>query len=41
VIYFVRTRQGVIWMLTIYAKNVAENISPQTLRKIREEIEDE
>ena len=41
VIYFVRTRQGVIWMLTIYAKNVAENISPQTLRKIREEIENE
>jgi len=41
VIYFVRTRQGVIWMLTIYAKNVAENIPPQTLRKIREEIENE
>ena len=41
VIYFVRTRQGVIWMLTIYAKNVAGNIPPQTLRKIREEIENE
>jgi hypothetical protein len=35
------TRQGVIWMLTIYAKNVVENISPQALRKIREEIENE
>ena len=39
-IYFVRSRPGVIWMLTIYAKNVAENIPTQLLRKIREEIED-
>ena len=40
VIYFVRSRPGVIWMLTIYAKNVAENIPTQLLRRIREEIED-
>lgn len=40
VIYYVRTRQGVIWMLTLYAKNVAENIPAHVLRKIRQEIED-
>ena len=40
-IYFVRTLQGVIWMLTIYPKNVVENIPAHTLRKIREEIENE
>ena len=31
---------GVIWMLTIYAKNVAEIIPVQLLRRIRKEIED-
>lgn len=41
VIYFARSLQGVIWMLTIYPKNVMENIPAQTLRKIREEIENE
>ncbi len=40
VIYFVRNSQGVIWMLTIYAKNVSENIPTKVLRQIREEIED-
>lgn len=40
-IYFVRHEPGVIWMLTIYAKNVAENIPGHLLRRIREEIEDE
>lgn len=40
VIYFVRNQVGVIWMLTIYAKNVAENIPVQLLRQIRREIED-
>jgi|SRR5579871_5031728 len=39
VIYYARTRQGEIWMLTIYAKNVAENIAPHVLRQIREEID--
>ena len=39
VVYFVRNEPGVIWMLTIYAKNVTENI-PVQLRRIREEIED-
>lgn len=41
VIYFVRSRQGVIWMLTIYAKNVKENIPTHLLRRIRKEIQDE
>jgi len=40
VIYYVRSRHGVIWLLTLYPKNVAENISAHTLRKIRKEIED-
>jgi len=40
VIYFVRTEQGVIWLLTIYAKNVAEMIPTHMLRRIRKEIED-
>jgi len=41
VIYFVRHEPGVIWMLTIYAKNVAENIPVHLLRRICKEIEDE
>lgn len=40
VVYYVRRTQSVIWMLTIYPKNVAENIPAHVLRKIREEIED-
>ena len=40
VIYFVRSEVGVIWMLTIYSKNVAETISGHLLRRIRQEIED-
>ena len=40
VVYFVRKDPGVIWMLTIYAKNVAESVPVQLLRRIRKEIED-
>ena len=40
VIYFLRTRQGQIWMLTLYAKNVAENISAGVLKQIKDEIDD-
>ena len=40
VIYFARVAQGVIWMLTMYPKNVAENIPAHVLRQIRKEIED-
>jgi hypothetical protein len=40
VIYFARIAQGVIWMLTMYPKNVAENIPAHVLRQIRKEVED-
>jgi hypothetical protein len=39
VIYYARTREGVIWMLTIYAKNEEENIPAHVLRKIKEELD--
>ena len=41
VIYFVKSSSRVFWMLTIYPKNVTENISAQVLRQIRKEIENE
>ena len=40
VIYFARLAQGHIWMLTIYPKNVAENIPAHILRQIRKEVDD-
>lgn len=39
IIYYPKTREGVIWMLTIYAKNETENIPADVLRKIKEEID--
>jgi hypothetical protein len=39
VIYFLRSREGVIWLLTLYSKSVAGNISIRVLRQIRQEIE--
>lgn len=39
VIYYWKTRQGEIWLLTLYAKNEAENIPLQVLRTLRKEIE--
>ena len=41
VIYFLRLRDEEIWMLTLYAKNVADNIPAKMLRKIKEEIDAE
>ena len=41
VIYYLRSRQGQIWLLTLYPKNVSDSIPAHVLRKIREEIEDE
>lgn len=38
-IYYLQTREGQIWMLTLYAKNVAENIPAHVLRRIKEEID--
>jgi len=40
IIYYARITQGVIWMLTMYPKNVAENIPAHVLRQIRKEVED-
>ena len=40
-IYFGRLARGVIYMLTMYPKNVAENIPADVLRQIRKEIEDD
>jgi mRNA-degrading endonuclease RelE of RelBE toxin-antitoxin system len=39
VIYYAKVAQGVIWMLTMYPKNVAENIPAHVLRKILKEAE--
>lgn len=41
VIYFMRRANGVIWMVTMYPKNVADSIPGHVLRQIRKEIEDE
>jgi hypothetical protein len=40
VIYFARIEQGVIWMLTMYPKNVKDDIPAHVLRQIRKEVED-
>jgi hypothetical protein len=39
VIYFLRMRQGQIWMLTMYPKNVAETIPAHVLKQIKDEID--
>ena len=39
VIHYLRRANGVIWMLTMSPKNVAENISAHVLRQIREEVD--
>jgi hypothetical protein len=39
VIYYARSRQGEIWMLTLYAKNVSDNIPAHILKEIKEEID--
>jgi hypothetical protein len=41
VIYFLRRHKEEIWMLTLYAKNVADNIPANVLKKIKEEIDAE
>ena len=40
VIYYAKITAGLIWMLTLYPKNVADSIPAHVLRKIREEVED-
>ena len=39
IIYYLRSTQGEIWLLTLYAKNVAGSISGRILRRIKEEID--
>jgi mRNA-degrading endonuclease RelE of RelBE toxin-antitoxin system len=39
VIYYLRSRQGELWMLTVYAKSEAESIPGHVLKKIKEEID--
>lgn len=41
IIYFWRVRDEEIWMLTLYAKNVADNIPAKVLKRIKEEIDAE
>ena len=40
IIYYVRQAHGVVWLLTMYPKNVADNIPAHVLRQIRKEVED-
>jgi hypothetical protein len=39
VIYYAKARDGIIWMLTIYAKNEEQNIPAHVLRRIKGEID--
>ena len=39
VIYYAKTHEEVIWLLTIYAKNEEQSIPAHVLRKIKEEID--
>ena len=40
IIYYLRSTRGEIWMLTIYQKNVRENIPAHTLKQMKESIDD-
>lgn len=39
IIYFVTAERSILWMLTIYPKNVTDNIPAPILRQIRRELE--
>jgi len=41
VIHYVKRSHGVIWLLTIYPKNVVDDIPAHVLRQIRKEIDDD
>ena len=41
VIYYAKVEEGVIWMLTLYPKNVKEDIPAHVLRAIRKEVEND
>lgn len=40
VIYYLRSTRGELWMLTIYGKNVHEDIPAHLLRQMKESIDD-
>ena len=40
IIYYLRLSRGQIWMLTLYSKNVRENIPANVLKAMKEAIED-
>jgi hypothetical protein len=40
IIYYYKNLEGQVWFLTVYAKNEAENISLEILKKIRERLEE-
>ncbi len=39
VIYYRRSRLGQVWLLTVYAKNERDSISPFVLKKIKEQLD--
>jgi mRNA-degrading endonuclease RelE of RelBE toxin-antitoxin system len=39
IIYYLKPMQAEIWLLTLYAKNVTENISAHALKRIKDEID--
>ena len=39
VIYYLRSQQGQMWMLTLYAKNEADSIPGHLLKQIKEELD--
>ncbi len=39
IIYYYKTSEGQIWLLTIYAKNEIVNIPSHILRKIKQELD--
>ena len=40
VIYYLRSIRGELWMLTIYGKNVRENVPAHILKQMKESIDD-
>ena len=40
IIYYLRSARGELWMLTIYGKNVRENVPAHLLKQMKESIED-
>src|SRR5581483_1451295 len=41
IIYYVKLRDGRIWLLTIYGKNVRENVPAHVLKELKEAFVDE